>query len=107
MTFDVPELPVKEAMVTCNWMLDGKYLESRWCKMDGTDLGPELLTWDPINKTIKMWGFDTESFYEATWQIEGKKWTGKYAGTKFTGQPTKDTIVLEFEGDSIVAEVHP
>ena len=101
-TFDDPEMPVKEARVTYTWMLDGKYIEASWSTLDGKDLGPELITWDPIKKTIKLWGFDTVSFYEATFQIEGKKWTGKYEGTKFTGERTKNTIVLEFKDDSTI-----
>jgi hypothetical protein len=102
-TFDVPEMTIKEADVTYSWSIDGKYLEARWSTRDGKDLGPELFTFDPISKTFRMWGFDPDSFYEATWQIEGKKWTGQYAGTRFTGERTKNSIVLEFEGSSTVA----
>jgi hypothetical protein len=101
-TFDDPEMPVKEARVTCKWILDGKYIESRWSTLDGKDLGPEFITWDPTKKTFKLWGFDTSSFYEATFQIEGKKWTGKYEGTKLSGGRTKSTIILEFKDDSTV-----
>jgi hypothetical protein len=101
-TFDVPDIPFTEAKVTYKWVMEGKYLEARWSKPDGTYLGPELFVWDPIGKTIRMWGFDPESFYEATWSIEGRKFTGKYTGTRLKGEKTKDTIVLEFESDSSI-----
>lgn len=99
---DLPNFPIKRATVTTKWILGGRYLESRWRKMDGTDLGPEIFTWDPVDNIIKMWGFDSDTFYESMWQIEGTKWTGKYSGTGFVGQRSKSTIVLEFEGDSTI-----
>jgi hypothetical protein len=48
--------------------LDGKYLKANWTTVDGKELGPEWFTWDPIRKTFRMWGFDADNFYEATWQ---------------------------------------
>ena len=105
-TFDWPGIPLKEAKVTYRWALGGKYLEARWSKKDGTDLGPELFTWDPVKEGIRMWGFDSESFYEATWRVDGKKWIGKFSGTRFTGEDTKGTIVLEFDKTSSVLLTH-
>ena len=105
-TFDWPGMPFDEAKVTYRWKLKGRYLEARWSKTDGTDLGPELFAWDPIKKSIRMWGFDPESFYEATWSFDGKKWAGKFSGTRFTGEETESTIHLEFQNDSSISVQH-
>lgn len=101
-TFDVPEMTLKEAKVRYQWILDGRFLEGRWYSMDGKELGPELFTWDPVTESIRMWGFDLESFYDATWQIDGRKWTGDYSATRFTGERMGDRFVLQFEGDSTI-----
>jgi hypothetical protein len=101
-TFDIPDFPFDETKVTYRWVLDGRYLEGRWSTTDGQDLGPELFTWDPAENLVRMWGFDTESFYEATWQLAGDQWIGKYSGTRFSGEKTNTTVSVEFKhADSI------
>ena len=107
-TFDWPGISVKEAKVTYRWVLDGKYLEARWSNMDGTDLGPELFTWDPARMVVRMWGFDSKSFCEAVWRVDGSKLIGEFSGTRFTGENTKRTVVLAFkDNSSIVATTTP
>ena len=101
-TFDLPGFPYTETKATYKWILGGRYLEARWYSMDGIELGPELFAWDPVSKVIRMWGFDSETFYEGVWQIDGPRWTSKYAGVRFAGEETKTDVVLEFKGDSEV-----
>lgn len=106
--FDSPVVSFKEAHVTYRWAMGGRYLEARWTLPDGTYLGPELFVWDPNRQAVRMWGFDVDSFYEATWRIDGTSWTCIFDGWRLAGDRVHSNVEMKFKDDgSIVATFTP
>lgn len=106
--FDAPAVPFREAHATYQWAIGGKYLEALWYLPDGTFLGPELFVWDPSREAVRMWGFDTNSFYDATWRIDGARWTCIFDGWQLAGDRVHSAVEMEFKDDgSILATFTP
>jgi hypothetical protein len=106
--FDSPVVPFREAHVTYRWAIGGRYLEASWTLPDATYLGPELFVWDPSREAVRMWGFDVDSFYDATWRIDGTRWTCIFDGWRLAGDKVHSTVEMNFRDDgSIVATFTP
>lgn len=50
--------------------------------------GTHRIGWDPLNKTIRSWMFDSEGGYaEGVWTHDGEKWVSKMTGVTRGGKP--------------------
>ncbi len=75
-----------------------------WSREDGSSGNVD---WKAVadGKALSGPGFSTRGgtdFGLGGWESHGKKWTGSYSGIQLSGEKTKDTLVLEFDGDSTI-----
>jgi hypothetical protein len=68
-----------------NWTKNGKFLTRSFrvvTKGGGPHSGMQIIGWDPAEKTIRSWTYDTDGgFGEERWRRTGDRWTIR---TKYT-----------------------
>ena len=74
-----------EVEVDCDWTKNKNFL-TRAFKIstdgDAKFSGMQIIGWDPAEKTIRSWTFDSNgTFAEATWQQKGERWFLRNRGT--------------------------
>lgn len=65
--------------------------------------GMQIIGWDPADKTIRSWVFDSEGgFAEATWTRKGDQWHIQNSGTLTDGRKASSLNILTYvDGDSL------
>ena len=68
--------------------------------------GQEVIAWDPKEKKLKSWAFDsTGGFTQSLWRQDGSKWVIESKGVLADGQTTSTTHAIAPEGtDSLACE---
>lgn len=57
--------------------------------------GTHRIGWDPLNKTIRSWAFDSEGgFAEGGWTRDGDKWVSKLTGVTRGGKPASASHIM-------------
>lgn len=57
--------------------------------------GTHRIGWDPLNKAIRSWMFDSEGGYaEGIWTHDGEKWVSKLTGVTRGGKPASASYVM-------------
>jgi uncharacterized protein (TIGR02246 family) len=71
--------------VDCDWTKNQNFLTRAFkISIDGdtNSSGMQIIGWDPAEKTIRSWTFDSNgTFAEATWQLKGGRWFLRNRGT--------------------------
>ena len=74
-----------EVEVDCDWTKNQNFLTRAFkISIDGdtNSSGMQIIGWDPAEKTIRSWTFDSNgTFAEATWQQKGERWFLRNRGT--------------------------
>jgi uncharacterized protein (TIGR02246 family) len=74
-----------EVEVDCEWTKNKNFLTRSFkIAIDGDTnfSGMQIIGWDPAEKTIRSWTFDSNgAFAEATWQQKGARWFLRNRGT--------------------------
>ena len=74
-----------EVEVDCDWTKNKNFLTRSFkISIDGDTnfSGMQIIGWDPAEKTIRSWTFDSNgAFAEATWQKKGERWFLRNRGT--------------------------
>jgi uncharacterized protein (TIGR02246 family) len=83
---------------TCGWTENRSFLIRRF-KLEGKNgiahAGTEVIGWDPHNKRIRSWVFDSNGgFGENVWVADGGRWLVRYTGTLADGSDVAATNVL-------------
>lgn len=82
----------------CGWSEDKNFLIQRMTvQISGKDAMQitQRIGWDPLNKRIRSWAFDTEGgFSEGMWARDGDSWVIKSTGVRSDGAPASATNVL-------------
>ncbi|HEV3165605.1 MAG TPA: SgcJ/EcaC family oxidoreductase [Isosphaeraceae bacterium] len=90
-----------EVQVTCRWSDDENYLLRTFTvKVRGKAVMTvsQRIGWDPLNRQIKSWEFDSEGGYgEGLWTRDGKRWTVEHAGVLADGQTASATRIMVLE----------
>ena len=87
------------------WVAKGKFLRRTFAVSDEEGVvmeGTQVLGWDPANKRIRSWTFDTEGgFGEAFWTRDGDRWIAKKTFTLATGEKASAlNVITMIDGDS-------
>jgi len=84
------EMDDAEVEMDCNWTKNRNFLTRAFkISIDGdiTFSGMQIVGWDPAEKTIRSWTFDSNgTFAEATWQQNGGRWFLRNRGTLADGR---------------------
>lgn len=88
---------------TANWAGGGNYLTRNFKVTVGDDVamqGWQIVGWDPVQKQIRSWMFDTEGGYqEGTWMRSGNSWNIKQAGYTPDGSTISSVSLLQRAGN--------
>ena len=88
-----------EVEMDCNWTKNRNFLTRAFkISIDGdiTFSGMQIVGWDPAEKTIRSWTFDSNgTFAEATWQQKGGRWFLRNRGTLADGRPATMINVMK------------
>jgi uncharacterized protein (TIGR02246 family) len=83
----------------CDWTKNQNFLTRAFrISIDGdTDLsGMQIIGWDPAEKTIRCWTFDSKgTFAEATWEQSGGRWFMRNRGTLPDGRTASMVNVMK------------
>jgi hypothetical protein len=75
---------------SCSWTENGKFLKRSFSvTIDGrlSLRGTQLVGWDPIEKRIRSWTFDSEGgFGEGRWMHDGNRWLVKTSYVLASGE---------------------
>ncbi|HEX4414168.1 MAG TPA: nuclear transport factor 2 family protein [Lacipirellulaceae bacterium] len=89
----------------CEWTKNRNFMTRSFAVAMGDRVsksGMQIVGWDPINKKIHSWVFDSDGGYsEGDWTRKDKKWVIKQHGTLPDGGKTSATNILtEIDNDS-------
>src|SRR5262245_44440081 len=87
-----------EVEVDCNWTKNQNFLTRSFKLTVGDDSfsGMQIIGWDPANKTIRSWTFDSNgTFSEGTWQERGGRWFIRNRGTLPDGRAATMVNVMK------------
>jgi uncharacterized protein (TIGR02246 family) len=93
----------------CEWTKNRNFMTRSFAVAIGDQVnksGMQIIGWDPTNKKIHSWVFDSDGgFSEGDWTHKGKKWVIKQHGTLPDGGKTSATNILtEVDNDSYTWE---
>ena len=94
-----------EVEVDCDWTKNKNFLTRAFkISIDGdTSLsGMQIIGWDPAEKTIRSWTFDSKgTFAQATWQKKGGRWFLRNRGTLPDGRSaTMINVMKQIDANS-------
>ena len=94
-----------EVEVDCDWTKNQNFLTRAFkISIDGDTSfsGMQIIGWDPAEKTIRSWTFDSNgTFAEATWQQKGGRWFLRNRGTLPDGRTaTMINVMKQIDADS-------
>jgi uncharacterized protein (TIGR02246 family) len=88
-----------EVEVDCDWTKNKNFLTRAFkISVDGDTnfSGMQLIGWDPMEKTVRSWTFDSNgTFAEATWQKKGDRWFLRNRGVLPDGRPATMINVMK------------
>ena len=87
------------------WAAKGKFLRRTFAVSDEEGVvmeGTQVIGWDPANKRIRSWTFDSEGgFGEAFWTHDGDRWIAKKTFTLATGEKASAlNVITMIDGNS-------
>ncbi|HEY2881578.1 MAG TPA: SgcJ/EcaC family oxidoreductase [Pirellulales bacterium] len=89
--------------MNCAWALEGKFLKQKYgvTAKDGQKFSVvTLITWDPSEKRIRSWFFDSRGgFGEGVWSREGSTWTIHSQGIINDGREGTATNMWKYTDD--------
>jgi uncharacterized protein (TIGR02246 family) len=92
----------------CHWTDNKSFLICMYMfrMQDSIRHGTEVIGWDPKEKKIRSWMFDsTGGFTQGIWQKDGKRWTIDISGVTPDGKTVKNTHFLaEIDADAFSFE---
>ena len=95
-----------EVEVDCDWTKNKNFLTRAFkISIDGDTnfSGMQIIGWDPAEKTIRSWTFDSNgTFAEATWQQKGDRWFLRNRGVLPDGRPATMINVMKQVGRQLV-----
>ena len=98
----VDESPDALVITSYRWTDNHRFILSQFTvQMGGKPAmtGTQRIGWDPLNKTIRSWVFDSEGgFGEGTWTQDGNKWIIKRTGVTRDGKPASATNTITLVG---------
>ncbi len=84
----------------CRWTKNKSFLTRTFkVSVPGMDdlEGTQVVGWDPVNKAIRSWVFDSDGGYlEGTWTRKGDTWTVKAAGFLADGRKASSVNVFKY-----------
>ena len=87
-----------EVRIVCSWKANKNFMSRFFTvKVKGeiTHQGSQMVGWDPIQKRIRSWVFESDgTFGEGVWQRDGDRWTIKATGVLPEGKRTTATQVI-------------
>jgi uncharacterized protein (TIGR02246 family) len=87
-----------EVRIVCSWKANKNFMSRFFtvkAKGEITHQGSQIVGWDPIQKRIRSWVFESDgTFGESVWQRDGDHWTIKSHGILPGGKRTTATQVL-------------
>jgi uncharacterized protein (TIGR02246 family) len=94
-----------EVDVDCEWTKNKNFLTRSFkISIDGDTnfSGMQIIGWDPAEKTIRSWTFDSNgAFAEATWQQKGGRWFLRNRGTLSDGRTaTMINVMKQIDANS-------
>lgn len=99
----VDESPDAVVLTSYIWSENRRFLLSRFTiQIAGRPAmtGVQRIGWDPLEKTIRSWVFDSEGgFAEGVWTQDGDQWKVRLKGVTSDGKPATVTQLMTFEGD--------
>jgi uncharacterized protein (TIGR02246 family) len=89
----------------CEWTKNKNFLTRSFAVMTGADVdmsGMQIIGWDPANKQIRSWVFDSDgAFSEGNWKRKDNRWLIQQVGTLPDGKKTSSVnIITEVDNDS-------
>lgn len=83
---------------TFRWSANGSFLIRSFSTKDGdevTQLGTQIIGWDPRSRQIRSWTFNTDgSFGDGVWSHNGEDWLIKSSQTLADGRAASGTYVI-------------
>ena len=96
----VNESPDSLVITSYRWTDNHRFILSQFTVQVGgrpAMTGTQRIGWDPVQKTIRSWVFDSEGgFGEGLWSHDGDKWVVKMKGTTRDGRPVSRTTIIKF-----------
>jgi hypothetical protein len=87
-----------DVRIVCSWKANKNFMSRFFTvKVKGeiTHQGSQMVGWDPIQKRIRSWVFESDgTFGEGVWQRDGDRWTIKATGVLPEGKRTTATQVI-------------
>jgi uncharacterized protein (TIGR02246 family) len=87
-----------EVRIVCSWKANKNFMSRFFTvktKGEITHQGSQIVGWDPIQKRIRSWVFESDgTFGEAVWKHDGDRWTIKSHGILPDGKRTTATQVI-------------
>jgi uncharacterized protein (TIGR02246 family) len=93
----------------CDWTMNGAFITRTFrVAVEGQPVmaGTQIIAWDPANKRIRSWVFDTDgSFGEGNWTHEENRWTIRTTNTLASGRKaTGIQIITKVDDNSFTFE---
>jgi uncharacterized protein (TIGR02246 family) len=90
---------------TCQWATGGGFLTRTYSITLGDDVqhqGTQVIGWDPENKTVRSWSFESDGGYgEGVWTQDGDKWTVSMRGLTPDGRrASAKQVITPVDADS-------
>ncbi len=98
----VDESPESLVITSYRWTDNRRFILSQFTVQIGgrpAMTGSQRIGWDPLNKTIRSWVFDSEGgFGEGTWTQDGNQWIIKSTGVTRDGRRASATNTIALVG---------